>query len=136
MTAQQAAATPFFGMGGRYNRSRDPWTLFDQQTPNPVRDYLRYFYGQTLNYASSRVSCRKFFFFFKLFFGFLGGGLSLSLFSHVTFFLSVVSFSKKKSPRTGPLRGLRVPRRRNLHLERRLVGHPGHLSREHRRGRR
>jgi len=46
-------------MGGRYNRSRDPWTLFDQQTPNPVRDYLRYFYGQTLNYASSRVSFRS-----------------------------------------------------------------------------
>ena len=55
LTAQQAAATPFFGVSGRYNRSRDPWTLFDPVTPNPVRDYLRYFYGQTLNYASSRV---------------------------------------------------------------------------------
>lgn len=57
VTAQQAAATPFFGMSGRYNRSRDPWTLFDPATPNPVRDYLRYFYGQTLNYASSRGRC-------------------------------------------------------------------------------
>lgn len=64
MTAQQAAATPFFGVSGRYNRSRDPWTLFDPSTPNPVRDYLRYFYGQTLNYASSRVREE---FFFPLF---------------------------------------------------------------------
>ena len=62
ITAQQAAATPFFGMSGRYNRSRDPWTLFDPATPNPVRDYLRYFYGQTLNYASSRVRKKSFFF--------------------------------------------------------------------------
>ena len=70
ITAQQAAATPFFGVSGRYNRSRDPWTLFDPATPNPVRDYLRYFYGQTLNYASSRVSWswRESFFFVGSFF--------------------------------------------------------------------
>ena len=148
LTAQQAAATPFFGMGGRYNRSRDPWTLFDQQTPNPVRDYLRYFYGQTLNYASSRV---------RVFAarrppppgrpGDLGRGRGggereeggrnrcSHLFSSLPFSPPPL-LQKKKKKTPGPLRGLRVPRRRHLHLERRLVGHPGHLPGEHRRGRR
>ena len=53
-TAAAAAATPFFGVSGRYSRAKDPWTLFDLATPNPVRDYMRYFYAQTINYANSR----------------------------------------------------------------------------------
>ena len=91
MTAQQAAATPFFGMSGRYNRSRDPWTLFDPQTPNPVRDYLRYFYAQTLNYASSRVS-----FFFPAFFSKRKITIEEKK-AHVFFFLSL-SFSSSPPP--------------------------------------
>ncbi len=47
-TAAQAAATPFFGVFGAYQKARDPW-----QTP-AVKDYNHYFYRQTLAYLDSR----------------------------------------------------------------------------------
>ena len=47
-TAEQAAATPFFGVFGGYVKARDPW-----QTPQ-VKDYNHYFYRQTLAYLDSR----------------------------------------------------------------------------------
>ena len=45
-----AAMFPFFGIFGGYKRATDPWKLYDLAHPNPVRDYLRYFYGKTLEY--------------------------------------------------------------------------------------
>jgi hypothetical protein len=47
-TAAQAAATPFFGVFGAYQKARDPW-----QTPE-VKAYNHYFYQQTLAYLDSR----------------------------------------------------------------------------------
>jgi hypothetical protein len=57
VTARDAAATPFFGVSGRYSKAKDPWTLYDPATPNPVRDYLRYFYSKTIAYANARGGC-------------------------------------------------------------------------------
>ena len=50
-TAEQAAANPYFGVFGSYSRANDPWVLYDLSQPSPVRDYLRYFYQQTVTYA-------------------------------------------------------------------------------------
>lgn len=50
-TAEEAAAFPFFGVFGIYSRAIDPWVLYDLSQPSPVRDYLRYFYNQTIAYA-------------------------------------------------------------------------------------
>ena len=57
VTARDAAATPFFGVSGRYSKAKDPWTLYDPATPNPVRDYLRYFYARSIAYANARGRC-------------------------------------------------------------------------------
>ena len=48
----QAAANPYFGIFGQYTRALDPWVLYDLNQASPVRDYLRYFYTQTINYAT------------------------------------------------------------------------------------
>ena len=50
-TAAQAAANPYFGIFGPYARAQDPWVLYDLNAVSPVRDYLRYFYNQTVQYA-------------------------------------------------------------------------------------
>ena len=50
-TAAEAAANPYFGVFGSYTRANDPWVLYDLSQPSPVRDYLRYFYQQTVEYA-------------------------------------------------------------------------------------
>ena len=50
-TAEEAAANPFFGVFGIYSRANDPWVLYDLNQASPVRDYLRYFYNQTIAYA-------------------------------------------------------------------------------------
>lgn len=51
VTAEEAAANPFFGVFGAYSRETDPWVLYDLDQPSPVRDYLRYFYNQTIAYT-------------------------------------------------------------------------------------
>lgn len=47
-TASEAAATPFFGVFGSYAPDNDPWAV------PAVRDYMHYFYAQTINYLRSR----------------------------------------------------------------------------------
>lgn len=47
-TASEAAATPFFGVFGAYAPESNPWTI-----PS-VRDYMHYFYAQTINYLRSQ----------------------------------------------------------------------------------
>lgn len=47
-SAAEAAATPFFGIFGPYNSSRDPFANA------AVRGYRNYFFGQTINYLVSR----------------------------------------------------------------------------------
>jgi hypothetical protein len=54
--AESAAKFPFFGSTGKYQRASDPWVLYDLSIPSPVRDYLRYFYGKTLEYLSNEKS--------------------------------------------------------------------------------
>ena len=56
-TAEQAAANPYFGVFGSYSRATDPWVLYDLSQPSPVRDYLRYFYQQTVQYAEQTGVC-------------------------------------------------------------------------------
>jgi hypothetical protein len=46
-TASEAAATPFFGVFGDYRASTDPWKV------PAIRDYMHYFYAQTINYLRS-----------------------------------------------------------------------------------
>ena len=48
--AAGAAKFPFFGLFGAYSRATDPWVLYDLNQPSAVRDYLRYFYGKTMEY--------------------------------------------------------------------------------------
>lgn len=48
--ARGAALYPFFGIFGAYRRATDPWALYDLGQPSATRDYLRYFYGKTLEY--------------------------------------------------------------------------------------
>ena len=50
-TALGAAENPFFGVFGVYSQATDPWVLYDLNQPSPVRDYLRYFWNQTVAYA-------------------------------------------------------------------------------------
>jgi len=50
-TAAEAAQNPYFGIFGSYSRATDPWVLYDLSIPSPVRDYLRYFYNQSFQYA-------------------------------------------------------------------------------------
>lgn len=50
-TAADAAANPYFGIFGSYMQSTDPWVLYNLNQPSPVRDYLRYFYQQSISYA-------------------------------------------------------------------------------------
>lgn len=52
-TAQQTAATPFFGVFGQYSRENDPWELFDPDQINAPRSYLHYFFNQTVAYLNS-----------------------------------------------------------------------------------
>ncbi len=51
--AAGAAKFPFFGLFGAYSRENDPWVLYDLAKPSAVRDYLRYFYGKTLEYLKN-----------------------------------------------------------------------------------
>eukprot|EP00884_Botryococcus_braunii_P004939 jgi/Botrbrau1/14446/Bobra.0014s0091.1 len=50
-SAFEAAATPFFGIFGAYSPENNPWTV-----PS-VRDYMHYFYAQTINYLRSQGTC-------------------------------------------------------------------------------
>ena len=50
-TAVEAAQNPYFGIFGSYAQATDPWVLYDLSIASPVRDYLRYFYNQTIQYA-------------------------------------------------------------------------------------
>lgn len=49
-TAQQAAETPFFGVGGTYTCERDPFQMCYPSIPNPVRDYRRRYYNEAAKY--------------------------------------------------------------------------------------
>ena len=51
-TAAVAAANPYFGIFGSYNSSLDPWDLSNLNQPSQVREYLEYFYNQTILYAN------------------------------------------------------------------------------------
>jgi len=128
-TAAAAAATPFFGVTGRYSRAKDPWTLFDLATPNPVRDYMRYFYAQTINYANSRgVRGGEGE-------GFPGVGREKGVSARELCAGSTPKQSSKTPtptrlpppPPPSGVRRVRVPGGRHLHLEQRVVGHPRHL---------
>jgi hypothetical protein len=49
-TAEEAAYTPFFGIGGTYSCSKDPFQMCSPDVPNPVRDYRRYYYKKSAEY--------------------------------------------------------------------------------------
>ena len=49
-TAEEAAYTPFFGIGGTYSCSKDPFDMCHPNIPNPVRDYRRYYYQKSAEY--------------------------------------------------------------------------------------
>lgn len=52
-TAAEAAEYPFFGVFGQYTRDNDPWQLYDANNAPPTRQYLDYFYNQTIAYLNS-----------------------------------------------------------------------------------
>ena len=52
-TAAEAAQYPFFGVFGQYTRDNDPWQLYDANNAPPTRQYLNYFYNQTIAYLNS-----------------------------------------------------------------------------------
>lgn len=52
-TAQQAAETPFFGVGGSYTCANDPFQMCYPDTPNEVRDYRRRYYEEAAKYFQS-----------------------------------------------------------------------------------
>lgn len=49
-TKEEAAYTPFFGIGGTYDCAKDPFDMCHPETPNPVRDYRRYYYEKSAQY--------------------------------------------------------------------------------------
>jgi hypothetical protein len=49
-TAQAAAETPFFGLGGAYTCAADPFQMCTPDQPSPVRDFRRYFFDQSAAY--------------------------------------------------------------------------------------
>lgn len=49
-TAEESAYTPFFGIGGSYACSKDPFDMCHPDVPNPVRDYRRYYYAKSAEY--------------------------------------------------------------------------------------
>jgi hypothetical protein len=49
-TAQEAAETPFFGIGGKYSCEADPFQMCDLDQPSEVREYRRHYYDQAAKY--------------------------------------------------------------------------------------
>lgn len=49
-TAQEAAETPFFGIGGTYSCEKDPFEMCNINKESPVRDYRRRYYAEAAKY--------------------------------------------------------------------------------------
>ena len=52
-TAEETAATPFFGVFGQYSVAIDPWELNNPGVVNGPRSYLHYFFEETIKYLNS-----------------------------------------------------------------------------------